>query len=150
MIDLVERLREEGNLRVAEKEIIFGDWKTRDARIADDLCHRAANEIVRLQCELAAERESVADLAAETTRLTDAMIASQLAATEAQEKAAEARRQAFIEAAEIVKKRSAYWKSQKPMTTFTMTKEHMGEIFMEKRLALESIINFLISKADEI
>lgn len=53
MSGLVERLRAEGNLRVAEKELIFGDWKTRDARIADDLCHRAANEIERLQRELA-------------------------------------------------------------------------------------------------
>ena len=49
MSDLVKALRSEGNLRVAEKEMIFGDWKTRDARIADDLCHKAADEIERLE-----------------------------------------------------------------------------------------------------
>lgn len=56
MSDLVKALRSEGNLRVAEKEMIFGDWKTRDARIADDLCHKAADEIERLQRELSEAR----------------------------------------------------------------------------------------------
>ena len=142
MTDLVEALRLEGDRRVSEKEMTFGNSKSKEDRIADDLCYQAASRISqqdaelerlkaviawannslfgshgfflsltlgdhdehhldraiedlkernrKLHAELAAERESVADLAAETTRLTDTMIASRLEASEAREQLAEA------------------------------------------------------------
>lgn len=58
MSDLVEALRYEGMLRVGEKEMVFGDSKSRADRVADDICYQAADEIEQLERELAAMKQT--------------------------------------------------------------------------------------------
>ncbi|OKP79818.1 hypothetical protein BTE77_06935 [Ensifer adhaerens] len=62
---------------------------------------------------------------------------------------AEARKAAFIEAAEIADERAKYWRERVPVDTMAMTKEEMREIFKEKSLALENIALSLREKSKE-
>ncbi|OKP79817.1 hypothetical protein BTE77_06930 [Ensifer adhaerens] len=52
MSDLVEALRLEGDRRVSEKEMTFGNSKSREDRIADDLCYQAASRISQQDAEI--------------------------------------------------------------------------------------------------
>lgn len=62
MTDLVEALRLEGDRRVCEKEMTFGNSKSREDRIADDLCHQAASRISQQDAELERLRRELADV----------------------------------------------------------------------------------------
>lgn len=59
MNNLVEALRLEGDRRVCEKEMTFGNGKSREDRIADDLCHQAASRISQQDAELERMRREV-------------------------------------------------------------------------------------------
>lgn len=150
MSDLVERLHER-----AESYRQSGPSAEHTAVMLEEAASRISQqdaELERLRREVEeAKRTSVGDWAnqRENDHLTIKMYEWKARAEAAEAKLAEARKAAFIEAAEMVEARAAYWKGRKPIDNLAMTKEQMGEIFLEKRLALENIAAALRAKAEE-
>ncbi|MBD9540152.1 hypothetical protein IB276_11875 [Ensifer sp. ENS04] len=142
MSDLIERLNDDVRqlTKMVEHAKLAGPEtgvRVKDPSLLLADLSEAASRISQQDDELELVRRELADMT----------ISRDGYAKQAMAREAEGRRSAFIEAAEIVEGRASYWNGLKPIDNLVMTKEQMGEIFLEKRLALGSVAKTIRARA---